>query len=323
MNRRLALTLIAIAAAATISATLFVARKQARQLQPIELSLLWEPQAQFLGYYVAKDRGFFADEGLDVKITHSLAVGDALADVAANKNSYAVTNFINVLTWGGGPRVELVSIISPGCNLGWTVKGGKQNLNRVLTNGTLDSWWGSQDMLLRLLGKRLEISDKSLLGRIRSTRDPDLSSTTAILTMTYNEALKYTGPDVNHVSYCELGLPIFEDVLVGHQDQSTTRHRAVARAVWRGWDWALQHPEEALDSLMALRPSRPREFQQRQAQIFFHSLTPMSGRSELTEPAAATIKALIREQLIPDTDDVHRALDAIGSGRNLRCLPCQ
>jgi NitT/TauT family transport system substrate-binding protein len=33
--------------------------------EPFTIQLHWLPQAQFMGIYVAKDKGFYADEGLD------------------------------------------------------------------------------------------------------------------------------------------------------------------------------------------------------------------------------------------------------------------
>ena len=37
-------------------------------LTPVKLQLQWVAQAQFAGYYVAKDKGFYKDAGLDVTI---------------------------------------------------------------------------------------------------------------------------------------------------------------------------------------------------------------------------------------------------------------
>ena len=34
----------------------------------VTIQLKWVTQAQFAGYYVAQDKGFYADEGLDVTI---------------------------------------------------------------------------------------------------------------------------------------------------------------------------------------------------------------------------------------------------------------
>ncbi len=37
-------------------------------LQPVTLQLQWVTQAQFAGYYVARDKGWYEEEGLDVTI---------------------------------------------------------------------------------------------------------------------------------------------------------------------------------------------------------------------------------------------------------------
>lgn len=51
-------------------------------LTPVKLQLQWLPQAQFAGYFAAVDKGFFADEGLEVEIVPSggdIVPQDALA----------------------------------------------------------------------------------------------------------------------------------------------------------------------------------------------------------------------------------------------------
>ena len=40
----------------------------AKAADKVTIQLKWVTQAQFAGYYVAKDKGFYRDEGLDVTI---------------------------------------------------------------------------------------------------------------------------------------------------------------------------------------------------------------------------------------------------------------
>ena len=49
----------------------------------LTLQLKWVTQAQFAGYYVAKDKGFYKDEGLDVTIK------PGRPDIAPNRFSSA------------------------------------------------------------------------------------------------------------------------------------------------------------------------------------------------------------------------------------------
>ena len=53
---------------ATILLMLWTFPLQAADLQPVRLMLQWSHQAQFAGYYVALEKGFYKDKGLDVSI---------------------------------------------------------------------------------------------------------------------------------------------------------------------------------------------------------------------------------------------------------------
>ncbi|MDQ2634639.1 MAG: ABC transporter substrate-binding protein, partial [Pseudomonadota bacterium] len=49
-------------------AAMSLAAFQASAADKVTLQLKWVPQSQFAGYYVAKDKGFYEEEGLDVEI---------------------------------------------------------------------------------------------------------------------------------------------------------------------------------------------------------------------------------------------------------------
>ena len=51
-----------------LAGAMSLAAFQAMAADKVTLQLKWVTQAQFAGYYVAKDKGFYTDEGLDVDI---------------------------------------------------------------------------------------------------------------------------------------------------------------------------------------------------------------------------------------------------------------
>ncbi len=51
-----------------VSAAAILAVGAAHAADKVTLQLKWVTQAQFAGYYVAKDKGYYKDEGLDVTI---------------------------------------------------------------------------------------------------------------------------------------------------------------------------------------------------------------------------------------------------------------
>ena len=48
--------------------TVFAARARAAESATVSFLPQWQPQAQFAGYYVAYEKGFYRERGLDVKI---------------------------------------------------------------------------------------------------------------------------------------------------------------------------------------------------------------------------------------------------------------
>src|SRR5258708_11193155 len=53
---------------AAIASTALLAASAAHAADKVTLQLKWVTQAQFAGYYVAKDKGYYKDAGLDVTI---------------------------------------------------------------------------------------------------------------------------------------------------------------------------------------------------------------------------------------------------------------
>lgn len=66
--RRMAGGLAAGAMVALVAAACGSAAPSAAPLTPVKLQIEWVPQAQFAGFYVALDKGFYRDEGLEVEI---------------------------------------------------------------------------------------------------------------------------------------------------------------------------------------------------------------------------------------------------------------
>jgi len=60
--------IIAVGATGLLLAASFGTTAQAQDLTPVSVVLQWVPQAQFAGYYAAKEQGFWEAQGLDVTI---------------------------------------------------------------------------------------------------------------------------------------------------------------------------------------------------------------------------------------------------------------
>lgn len=68
----------------------------AQSLIPINFQSKWFPQAQFAGYFVAQDKGFYAEEGLDVTVLDGGNVNPAVA-VASGNADFGTDWLANIL----------------------------------------------------------------------------------------------------------------------------------------------------------------------------------------------------------------------------------
>ena len=69
----------------------------AQELIPINFQSKWFPQAQFAGYFVAQDKGFYAEEGLEVTVLDGGNVNPTVA-VASGNADFGTDWVANILT---------------------------------------------------------------------------------------------------------------------------------------------------------------------------------------------------------------------------------
>ena len=68
MNRLMTVRSFALALLALFTTPLLTGAASAQELTKASLRLKWLVAAQFAGYYVAKDKGWYAQEGIDLTI---------------------------------------------------------------------------------------------------------------------------------------------------------------------------------------------------------------------------------------------------------------
>ncbi len=69
----------------------------AQNLIPVNFQSKWFPQAQFAGYFVAQDKGFYAEEGLVVTVLDGGNVNPTVA-VASGNADFGTDWVANILT---------------------------------------------------------------------------------------------------------------------------------------------------------------------------------------------------------------------------------
>lgn len=217
---------------------------------------IWTAQAQFAGYYVAKEKGFYREQGLDVVIQHPSLTASAFQRLKTDECDAAMFSMMSAMDFiaQGFP---LVNIFQDSMN----------------SSNILVSRWDTNP--LKMKGKRVGIfnSDPNYQAMIMSQKEGMdyewvrftshinlflSGAVDATMVVSYNEyyQLKQAGFKFSEeclYRFSEHDYNIQETgVYVKPQVFKTRREdcRRFAAASRKGWEWAAAHPDEALDIVM-------------------------------------------------------------------------
>lgn len=246
-----------------LAAALVVAGMVGAQAQDkLRLQLKWVTQAQFAGYIVAKAKGFYTDENLDVEI---LAGGPNVApeQVIAGGGADIIVDWMGGAVVAREKGVPLVNIAQPFKRSGLMLICPKENnINTVadFKGKTIGVWFfGNEYPFFAWMNKEgistAEGGDVKVLQQSFDIAPMQQKQADCIHVMTYNEygqALDAGyGPDnLTIFNYTELGNDLLEDGLYVMEDTladpaKVDAYTRFVKASMKGWQYALDNPDEA------------------------------------------------------------------------------
>lgn len=232
--------------------------------QELTLQLKWVTQAQFAGYYVAKDKGFYEEEGLDVTI---LPGGPDIAptQVLAGGGADVIVEWMPAALAAREKGLPLVNIAQPfkssGMMLTCLKESGISDPKTDFKGKTLGVWFSGNEYPFLSWMSQLGLSTEGGPDGVTVLKqgfnvDPLLQKQAAcISTMTYNEYGQVLDAgiapeDLVTFKYEDQGVATLEDGL--YVLESTLQDKAkvtdlvrFVRASMKGWKYAEENPEEA------------------------------------------------------------------------------
>jgi signal transduction histidine kinase/ABC-type nitrate/sulfonate/bicarbonate transport system substrate-binding protein len=224
--------------------------------ESVTLQLPWLHQFQFAGYYVAKEKGYYADTGLDVTILDAAKKESSLKSVLEGRAQYGVghssliVNYIN-----GAPLVLMAAIYQSSPMVLLTRKDAHIQGVKELKNKRL---MATTEMLQRVemqtMLKSVGLSTDDLTVQPHSFDPISLArgETDVMAAYSANEpfVLKKAGIETHAIDPKEYGFDYYSDMLfttkaetMGHPE----RAEAFYDASMRGWLWAFEHIEETAE----------------------------------------------------------------------------
>ncbi|MFD0869507.1 ABC transporter substrate-binding protein [Paenibacillus residui] len=229
----------------------------------VKLQLKWLPQTQFAGYFVALEKGYYREEGLDVEILPGgpdIVPEQQVANGTAHIGNSWVASLLSHQE-EGFPLVEIAQISQRSGLVLVSKKSAGINRPEDLKGKKIGSWMGGLEFeILALLDKYGIDADSDVkLTKQGFTMDQffnDQLDTASALT--HNEfplVLSQGIPesDLNVIDMNDEGVAMLQDNLFANTEWlENNRDAAVKflRASIRGWADAIENPEAAVDIVM-------------------------------------------------------------------------
>lgn len=228
----------------------------------VTMILQWEHQAQFAGYYMAKEKGFYADENLEVSLQPGGADINPLQEVLSDNAQFCSAMLSSALTQSEPHRLTLLTQLINRSNLAvvaWRNGANGQSLIEKPSDltGKISMVW---DRFRTPYHQFFTIhnAEPVLIPQYYTFSLFLYKGCDSCCAMLYNEyhtiqQLGIPAEDLTVFDLHKMGINLPEDgtycrraFYQAHPEVCT----AFSRANLRGWDYAKEHPEETLDIVM-------------------------------------------------------------------------
>ena len=244
------------------TAVLFAANQAIAQARPISIALDWTPNTNHIGLFVAQAKGFYGEAGLDVSIL-------PYSDTAAGT---LVAN--HVADFGIVSALALFTQRSAGADLVATYAVSQTETGRIVFKASRADIQRPRDLDGKIYGGFGSDWEKALIGSIiRNDGGTGTFETITLGTSAYealaNGAVDFTlevytwegvkaeldGKPQRSFRYADYGVPDQHPNFIGTSRSYLDKNRRAATdfitATKRGYAFAVDHPDEATEMLVA------------------------------------------------------------------------
>lgn len=237
---------------------LLITPLQARALKKTSIVLQWLPQAQFAGFYMAQDKGFYEEVGIDLTI---ISGGPDI--LASEYLEDGKVEFATMFLSSGLARRSTLPVV----NVGQIVQHSSLMLIAMKSSGIErieDLGWKK----IGLWANEFQIQARTLFKRrgMKITVVPQSDSLDLFMRggvqaasgMWYNEyhtllSYGYDESELQPFFFRDYGLNFPEDGIYCLEKTANEKPevaKALVKATIRGWMYAFNNPEEALESVL-------------------------------------------------------------------------
>ncbi len=231
-------------------------------IETVTLQLQWVPQAQFAGYYVALEKGWYADEGINLMIRPGGPDISPVSTVLAGNAEFATSMLADlvVAVQQGEPVISIAQIQQQNGLLLLARRDSGINAPTDFVNKRVGVWVGSWEAQFSALAAQQGLTpdrfEKVSQGfSMDAFLSGDLDVASAMIYNEYYVVLEsgLTPDMLNIIDYANYGLDFPGDILFTTRqmvEQNADLCVRMLRASLRGWQYAIDNPEEAVDIVL-------------------------------------------------------------------------
>jgi len=241
------------------------------QTKKISLRLKWLDQAQFAGFYVAKNESLYKDKGLEVTVNPGGPEISPVQMVVSKVDNFGITGADQIILARekGIPVVALAVIYKD-----TPVAIGSLKKNNILTSKDLEGkkvgliYGRDEETIYRALLSKEKINSKSIneVALLAGLSQLTTGAIDAQILYEINEPilLAQQGFEVNLIKPRDYGIQFYADVLFTTEDmikENPDEVRDFVQASINGWKLVFENPEEAINEVLSVNNSLDRSHQ--------------------------------------------------------------
>lgn len=233
-------------------------------LKKVRLQLKWYPNAAFAGVFVAKDKGFFAKEGIDVEII-SGAPGINVEQLVINGFAdLGISSLDSVMfhSQRGLPIFSIAQIFQGSSQGVVTLKSSGIDKIEKMAGKTIGSFGGVNQLQLIAFLNRFYLTNRVKLVNQKSidqllNKEVEVGSVALYnqLQPPYKEGLR--PEDMNILMFKRAGVGMLEDTIVATRQfikENPELTLRFVRALLKGWRYTYISPSQSVDTVMKFIP---------------------------------------------------------------------
>jgi NitT/TauT family transport system substrate-binding protein len=232
-------------------------------LVKVKIQLCWVPQAEFAGFYVAKAKGYYEEEGLDVEIVPGgpdIVPEQQVANGSAQFGVNLVGSLLSHIEQGV-PLVQIGQVFQDTSMVLISKKSSGIDSPEKFAGKRIGNWMGGNEYEVLALFAKYGLDPLKDLEFVKQafTMDQFLNDEIDVATaMIYNEYhvvlnSGYKPEDLNVFNLDELGVGMLHDNLFVSRDWLEENEETAVkfvRASIKGWKDAIADQDEAVDIVM-------------------------------------------------------------------------